>query len=173
MSSARDTAARRARATPAAAPPPAISDEQNRQLLYYAGLAVGAAIVYRMLVQTLMGAAVLVFPLVYLYCVLHCPSPESFDAKKELKRVLRGHHLPENHPDKPQGFLSETLARVNASLTTELATGLGYEVTMIPVAMAGHVACVRVPSVQQDFYWVGVANKWFYVISMNLDSKSS
>ena len=25
------------------------------------------------------------------------PSEESFDAKKELKRVMRGHHLPDDH----------------------------------------------------------------------------
>ena len=52
-------------------------------------------------------------------------------AKKELKRVLRGEHLPENHVDKPKGFFDQALSRINATVTTELATGLGYEVSMM------------------------------------------
>jgi hypothetical protein len=74
------------------------------------------------------------------------------------------------HPDKPKGILSETLARINATLTTEVATGLsGYEVTMMPLASAVIVACVRVPSAKRDCYWIGAASKWWYVCGRELD----
>ena len=42
------------------------------------------------------------------------------------------HHLPENHPDKPKDdWLSSTIARVTASVATELATSLGYELSVV------------------------------------------
>ena len=40
------------------------------------------------------------------------------------------HHLPQNHPDKPKDdWFSSTIARVTASVATELATSLGYELS--------------------------------------------
>lgn len=142
---------------------PTLSDAQNRDLVKYGGAAIVAAIVVRLLRSALFGLSVLLLPAAYLYLVSTCPTAESFDAKKELKRTLRGHHLSEDHPDKPKGLLSETLARIQASVTTELATLPGYEVTIVPMAGACIVACTRVPSVQMDYYWVGAANKWWFV----------
>lgn len=57
-------------------------------------------------------------PLFYLYLVQTCPSPATFDAERELKRVLRGHYLPEDNPEKPRGWLQETMASVTASVAT-------------------------------------------------------
>jgi hypothetical protein len=87
-----------------------------------------------------------------------------FDAKKELKRVSRGEHLPETHPDKPKGVLEAMAARVAASVATELVTLPGYEVSMTNLAGAAIVATVTVPA-KTEFYWVGAFDKWYYVTS--------
>jgi hypothetical protein len=145
-----------------------LSSEQNQALLKYGASFFGGLLLLRVLVQTMWGLSILALPLGYLYLVQTCPPESSFDAKKELKRVLRGHHLPESDPNKPKGFLSATLARINASVATELATTLGYEVTMVPLAGAAVVSSVRVPSAALDFYWVGVHGSWYYVYSMEL-----
>jgi hypothetical protein len=73
-----------------------VSDEQNREILQYAGMIVGGMILFRILLQSLMGVSLVLVPLGYLYLISTCPGVESFDAKKELKRVLRGYHLPED-----------------------------------------------------------------------------
>ena len=98
------------------------------------------------------------------------PTVESFDAKRELKRILRGHHLPEDHPEKPRGILSETVARIQASVATEIATLPGYEITMVPIAGAAIIACTRVPSVKRDYYWIGAAKKWWYFYSNEISN---
>jgi hypothetical protein len=139
------------------------TDAQNRDLLFYGGSAVMAAIVFRLVTSAIFGLSILALPLLYLYLVLNCPAPESFDAKKELKRILRGYHLPENHRDKPKGFLEETLARVQATVATEIATLPGYEVTLVSLAGAIVVASCRVPSVRMDYYWIGAGQRWWYV----------
>jgi hypothetical protein len=80
--------------------------------------------------------------------------------KKELKRILRGHHLPESHPEKPRGFLEQTLARIQATVVTELATLPGYTVRMdnlVPGAVL--LAVVVVPTVDMTYYWLGAANR--------------
>jgi hypothetical protein len=44
--------------------------------------------------------------------------------------TFKSHHLPENHPDKPKDdWFSSTIARVTASVATELATSMGYELS--------------------------------------------
>jgi hypothetical protein len=64
--------------------------------------------------------------------------------------------------------LRQTFARVTASVATELATGLGYEIEMFPLAGAAYVAAVRVPSSNTDFYWVGAVGRWYYVYSREI-----
>jgi hypothetical protein len=144
-----------------------LSDEQNRDLLWYGGGLLGVAILSRL---SLTLVAVFVLPAAYLVLVQTCPKPESLDAKKELKRILRGHHLPDHHPDKPKGLLSETLARITASVTAELATLPGYEVTTIGLAGAAWIACARVPSVQMDYYWIGMHHKWYYLYGTKIQA---
>ena len=102
-----------------------------------------------------------------------CPPQSSFDVKKELKRVLRGQHLPENHPQKPQGFLSETIARVTASVATELATLPGYEVTTTDFVGAAVLICVRVPTANYDFYWIGAFNQWYFIRSNEIETTTN
>lgn len=64
--------------------------------------------------------------------------------------------------------MSETFARINATLTTELATGFGYEIEMFPLAGAAYVATVRVPASKMECYWVGACNRWYFVYSREL-----
>jgi hypothetical protein len=91
---------------------------------------------------------------VYIYAIQTCPTTASFDAKRELKRVLRGAHLPEEQ--QPQGFFERGINRLAASIGTELATSLGYELSVDDYFGAVKVSWVRVPVAGMDFYWVGV-----------------
>jgi hypothetical protein len=147
--------------------------QDHQQLWQYAGLALGALIILKALLSTLSGLLVFLLPAAYVYGVISCPAQASFDTKQQLKRVLRGHHLPESHPDKPKGFWAESLARMQAAVTTELVTASsaflgGYDVTMIPLAGAAVVARVRVPSIEQELYWLGCNYEWYYVYSRSL-----
>ena len=147
---------------------PTLTDAQNRDLMFFGGSVVASAILFRFLTASLVTVSSVFLPLMCVYLFSTCPSLESFDAKKELKRILRGYHLPEDHPEKPKGMFSETLARIQATVTTELATMPGYEVTMVPVSGLAIIACTRVPSVQRDYYWIGAAKKWWYVYSCEI-----
>eukprot|EP00543_Licmophora_paradoxa_P008979 CAMPEP_0202442804 /NCGR_PEP_ID=MMETSP1360-20130828/2165_1 /ASSEMBLY_ACC=CAM_ASM_000848 /TAXON_ID=515479 /ORGANISM="Licmophora paradoxa, Strain CCMP2313" /LENGTH=292 /DNA_ID=CAMNT_0049058261 /DNA_START=28 /DNA_END=906 /DNA_ORIENTATION=- len=148
------------------------SQEQNQLLLKYAGFAIAFAVAVKALMNAVFALYIILLPILYLYALSTAPHEDSFDAKKELKRVMRGHHLPEDHPDKPKGWFSETLSRMQAAVTTELATGLGYQITMTSLGGAAIVTRVDVPSVNQCFYWVGVFNKWRYLFCMELDPRA-
>jgi hypothetical protein len=153
---------------------PSLSDAQNRDIVMYGAAALISAVLFRILASSIASLSILLVPIAYFYLLSTCPLAESFDAKRELKRILRGHHLPEDHPDKPRGILSETIARIQASVTTEIATLPGYEVTMVPIAGAALIVCVRVPSVEKDFYWIGAAKRWtyFYEVDIRNDGNS-
>eukprot|EP00816_Leptocylindrus_hargravesii_P001896 CAMPEP_0196812208 /NCGR_PEP_ID=MMETSP1362-20130617/22383_1 /TAXON_ID=163516 /ORGANISM="Leptocylindrus danicus, Strain CCMP1856" /LENGTH=363 /DNA_ID=CAMNT_0042187719 /DNA_START=35 /DNA_END=1126 /DNA_ORIENTATION=- len=140
----------------------------SNALLKYFGLTIAATLVFKAIIALLFSFAMtLLLPLaIVLYCT--CPSNASFEAKKELKRVLRGHHLPEDHPEKPKTWLEKSVAKIAASVTTELATVAGYEVSMWSLAGCMTVARVTVPSVQKELFWVGVCNGWFYVLQRGL-----
>jgi hypothetical protein len=144
-----------------------LSDADNQELIRYAAAFFGGLLALKVVFQ---ATAVLLFvlPFLYLYLVQTCPPLSSFDAKKELKRVLRGHHLPDDHPEKPKGFLGQTFARLQATVATELATGLGYEIEVQNLAGAALLACVRVPAAKKNCYWVGAAHKWWYVCSTEM-----
>lgn len=149
------------------------SDEQNKQMLQYGLCAFGALIVFQILSQAMFALSLLFVPVLYFYALQTCPHETSFDAKRELRRVMRGEQLPDNHPDKPKGWLDETIARVNARITTELATGLGYEVTMMSVAGAAWFTTVRVPTSGMDFYWIGAFDRWIYVYATKYDTETT
>jgi len=76
-------------------------------------------------------AYLLAIPLVILYSMQTCPDPNTFDAKKHLKRFLRGEYLPSNHPEKPKSWFAEPFTRLQATVTAEVATGLGYTVSFL------------------------------------------
>ena len=150
-----------------------LTSRHNMALIYSIGGVIVATAVLRVIMSALFLVWVLAFPLVYLYGVQTCPTNASFDAKKELKRVMRGHQLPEDHPDKPKGWLAENLARVAASVTTELATGLsGYEVEMWDVAGAAKVATVRVASINAECVWIGWFGRWTYVYQREMEPRA-
>jgi hypothetical protein len=142
-----------------------LSHEQNQQIMKYALIAIVISVFMRILNSSLVILYLLGGPLTFLYAVSTCPT--DFDAKKELKRVLRGHHLPEDHPEKPKGFFEDLAARVAASVTTELATLPGYELAMTPIAGAMVLVDMKVPTAQTRHYWVGAFGKWYYVYSKN------
>ena len=73
-------------------------DENNKEIVKHALMFIGAIAVLKVIVSSLLNFYIILFPLTYVYLLQTCPSVESFEAKKELKRVLRGKHLPDDHP---------------------------------------------------------------------------
>lgn len=149
------------------------SDIDNEKILKYGGIVIAGAVLARILATPFIGPFVLL-PLLFLFLVHTCPVAGTFDAKKELKRIMRGHYLPEEHPKKPKGMFQETIARLAATVTTEVATGIaGYSVqTMslppIPAVLESVGPCcilqtVYVPSIQFTYYFLGVHNRWYLV----------
>ena len=144
------------------------SDYANPDLdvvIKYGSIALGGLIALKV-VERLLSTAVntlvlLLLPLLYLHLLSTCPTNESFDAKQQLKRVMRGEHLPEEH--KPQGIFERGLNRLAASVTAELATSLGYEVSVTEYFGVAKLTCVTVPVASYEYYWVGVAGKWRYL----------
>ncbi|KAL3764347.1 hypothetical protein ACHAW5_010483 [Stephanodiscus triporus] len=98
-------------------------DANGEVLLRYGPMALGALLVLRIVLSALGGALpLLVAPVAYMYVSASCPPNDTFDAKRELKRAMRGEHLPEER--RPRGILERGLNRLAASVTTELATSL-------------------------------------------------
>lgn len=147
-----------------------LSPEDNKIVLRYGAMIVVASILIRALSSSMVLIYFVGLPLLYIYALQTCPPVSSFDAKKELKRVLRGHHLPEDHPEKPKGFLEELATRVAASVTTELATLPGYEVSMMPFGGAVILVDLVIPTANTQHYWLGAFGKWHYVYSRNRQS---
>ncbi|KAL7529267.1 hypothetical protein ACHAXR_002875 [Thalassiosira sp. AJA248-18] len=139
-------------ATIAAATP--FPDINNELLLQYGLMALGAILILKIIFTALNILSILILPLLYLYASSNCPSNDTFNAKRELKRVMRGAHLPEEH--QPKGFFVEGLNRLAASVTTELATSLGYEISMTEFFGAAKMACVTVPVAGTEYYWMGI-----------------
>jgi hypothetical protein len=144
---------------------PIMSDFEQKELVKYALICVAVSAAVKAIFSMLFVFYLLAAPLLYFYALQQCPLESSFEAKKELKRVFRGHHLPKENPDKPKGFLEGMAARVAASVTTELATLPGYQVTMTNLAGAAIVSSVTVPTVKMECYWVGAFGKWYYITS--------
>ena len=69
---------------------PDLSDEQTSQLAKLGLIFIGVVTILRIFASIFFTGYVLLLPLVILYAMSTCPSDDSFDAKKELKRVLRG-----------------------------------------------------------------------------------
>lgn len=108
------------------------SEEDTTELAKIGLMIIGLLTALRILASFRLLLNAIFIPVVILYAMQTCPPETSFDAKKELKRVHRGKHLPEGHENKPANdWLSQAIARVTASVGTELATALGYEVSFV------------------------------------------
>ena len=69
---------------------PNLSDEQTSELAKLGLVAIGILTILRIIASMFFSIYIIALPLLGLYAMSECPSQESFDAKKELKRVLRG-----------------------------------------------------------------------------------
>lgn len=76
------------RANENAAPFPNLGD--SNEVLKFFGIALVSMVAMKIAFQAFFIVYILAFPLAFFYAVQQCPSNESFDAKKELKRVMRG-----------------------------------------------------------------------------------
>jgi len=113
-------------------------------------------------------------PLIYLWAVQACPPRASFDAKRELKCVLRGDSLPQDHPDKPKpGSFGGFVKGAMAALTSELATLPGYELEMWSLWGAAIVATVTLPTSDLSCTWIGCNHRWYYFGSRRLSDTTT
>lgn len=133
---------------------PVLSDASNELLIQYGLMALGALVVLKIVSAAVNMLSILLLPAVYLYASANCPSNESFEAKKELKRVMRGAHLPAEH--QPKGFFEQGLNRLAASVTAEIATSLGYDIGVTDYFGAAKMTCVTVPVAGAEYYWLGI-----------------
>ena len=109
-----------------------LSEEDTSDLAKLGLTFIAFIVVLRILASFKFLFNAIIIPIAILYGMQTCPTESSFDAKKELKRVLRGKHLPDGHRDKPANdWFSQTIARVTASVGTELTTAMGYEVSFM------------------------------------------
>jgi hypothetical protein len=131
-------------------------DANGELLLQYGPMALGALLILRIVLSALGNALPLLVmtAAAYLYVSASCPPNDTFDAKRELKRAMRGEHLPEEL--RPRGLLERGLNRLAASVTTELATSLGYDISMTDCIGAATMACVTVPCNGMEYYWIGI-----------------
>ncbi|KAL7464944.1 hypothetical protein ACHAXS_005278 [Conticribra weissflogii] len=145
-----------------------LANISNDKMVQYAFLALGGLVALKMIFSVLLGGGlgIVLLPVLYYYALQHCPSSESFDAKRELKRVMRGTHLPEDQ--QPKGFFEQGLNRLAASISTELATSLGYECEITDYFGAAKMAFVRVPVAGADFYWIGIFGELHWVLGLHL-----
>jgi hypothetical protein len=150
-----------------------LSDFEQMEIVKFSLMFLGISAAIKAIFSALAVFYVIAFPLLYFYMLGNCPKEADFDAKKELKRVLRGKHLPESHPDKPKGFFERTAARIAASVATEISTLPGYEVEMLNLGGAAVVVTMRIPTSNLICYWIGALGKWNYVTSRQLDSNKN
>ena len=133
----------------------------NDLLIQYGLMAIGALLILKLIFTALNMIILFALPVIYLYASANCPSNDTFDAKKELKRVMRGAHLPEEH--QPKGYFEKGLAKVTASITTEIATSLGYEIRINDYFGLAKMASVKVPVSGYSYYWIGIFDRWRYM----------
>jgi hypothetical protein len=155
-------------ANPNANPFSDLSEEDKQLYMKYATMGVGGCIGYKIL-SNMVGDGFLFFlimPVVYVYGLQTCPENSTFDAKKEVKRVLRGHHLPDDHPSKPRkgNFLEEWTAKITASVATEVsaaAGGYSFEIAPLLGGCAKH-AVVTLPTLGLTCEWIGFNDTWYH-----------
>lgn len=153
------------------APPPMnIDPATQQQIITYLICTLLGIVILKIIMAALASFLIFFIPL-FFFAKSTCPPDDSFDAKKELKRVLRGVHLPDDDPRKPKSWLEKTVSRVTASVATELATGLGYELSLLHLGGLATVATVKVDVANVECFWIGAFNKWFYIRQRNLNAE--
>lgn len=151
----------------------ALQSADHKEILKWGVMLVGAFTIFKALTSVLLHIAIGVFPGLYIYLRHTCPEATSFDKRKELKRVLRGHHLDEDHPEKPKGYFGSIFARASASVNAETAVMAGTRVQLTPYYGALIVVEMKVPYNSTRLYWVGIAGEWRYVLSRPLDDEAT
>eukprot|EP00804_Cyclotella_cryptica_P010546 CCRYP_016321-RA/>CCRYP_016321-RA protein AED:0.44 eAED:0.44 QI:185/1/1/1/1/1/3/421/180 len=134
---------------------------------------IGSMIATRILATVSRLATAVAAPLAGLYLMTTCPSNDSFDAKRELKRVLRGENLPEDHPDKPKNFLQKTIAKVNATIQAETDAFVGCKVEIVDLMGLLKIASILSPTSNKYYYWLGAVNKWRYLMTRDVPVQES
>ncbi len=69
---------------------PNLSDEQTSEMARLGLMAIGILTMLKIVARMFFSVYIVALPLLAFYAISECPSIDSFDAKKELKRVLRG-----------------------------------------------------------------------------------
>ncbi|KAL3761956.1 hypothetical protein ACHAWU_010133 [Discostella pseudostelligera] len=118
-------------------------------------------------------ATALAAPAMGFYLFTTCPTNESFDAKRELKRVLRGDKLPDDHPAKPKGFLEKAMAKVSASIEAEAFALAGIKVEIMDLGGIVKIATICHPVTKTSYFWLGAVHKWRYVLARDLPAQHS
>lgn len=143
----------------------AFNAADRQEMLKWTVMIIGAFTILKMMVsafsQILLGA----LPALFFYLRHTCPDQASFDKRKELKRVLRGKYLADDHPDKPKGYFEKMVAKASASLTAETAMLSGAELDFTSYQGAFIVVELRVPSCSTKLYWIGIAGSWRHMYS--------
>jgi len=156
-----------------------LTEEEKKKYKLYATMAIGFYIVSQILIS-MFGSGLVFFcvvPALYLYGIQTCPDPSSFDTKKEVKRVLRGHHLPDDHPSKPQkgNLIEEWTAKITASVATEVSAAAGgHELEMIDLlGGCARMAIVTVPTLNTTYEWIGCNDTWYHLRAYNTPNNNS
>ena len=141
------------------------STNNSSTLTMAVGVFVIAAVVTKILSKIVV---VLLLIVTAIYLRLTIPPKESFDAQKEMKRVKRGKHLPNDHPDKPKTWLEKKFRNVQTAVSAGLTSAVsGYDVKFIPFGI-GTLAVVHDLTTGEAYCWAGVLGDWRFELGQKL-----
>lgn len=136
-------------------------------LFFVRWLATAAVTTRRPTSSSLLSALMMVMiPFVYFYAVANRPTRDSFDVKQQIKRVLRGYHLPADHPRRAQGFWHALAVRAAASVTTETMDWMvgTHRPCFWSLGGAAWLVTVQLPANDNEtLVWIGIHGKWYYI----------
>jgi hypothetical protein len=152
-------------------------------VIKYGFMVIGFVAVFKLVSSLLFYVAVLGMPFLFTYLYQTCPPQATFDSKERLKMVLQGSHLPDDHPDKPKGYVQQFLSSTRASVTAELSSFMGSTQTQFTPLLGGVAVLVTVtiPKPQQgdetkkdDVHgWIGIRNEWYYIPQLSSSAATS
>jgi hypothetical protein len=141
----------------------AINNASNQEMAKWTLMIIGIFTLFQAFANAFFTMTLLVLPVLYMYLCHTCPTKESFDARKELKRVLRGHHLADDHPDKPKGYIESMMARAAATVTAESAMLIDSKLELTSYRGAFILVQMKLPTQQMTVYWLGIAGEWRHI----------